>query len=64
VWAEDVGLFQGNDLAIGCRIDQHRIEAIGRAVRGEVAQVGCSEAIGSEILSSPRIVKKFSLMTC
>src|SRR6266581_1498162 len=42
---EDVGLFQANDLAIGFRVDQHRIEAIGRAEWGEVAQVCSGEAI-------------------
>jgi len=40
-----VGLFQTNDLAIGDRVEQHRIQAIGRAVRSVVAQVSSGKAI-------------------
>src|SRR6267378_4687041 len=43
--AKGVGLFQGSDLPIGLRADQHRIEAIGRAPWGEVAQVGTRKAV-------------------
>src|SRR5260370_34924811 len=43
--AKGVGLFKANDLAIGFRVDKHRIEAIGRAEWGEVAQVGTGEDI-------------------
>src|ERR1700674_4698784 len=43
--AKSVGLFQTNDLASGARVDQDRIEAIGRAKRCDVAQVGSGDAI-------------------
>src|ERR1700730_18147451 len=43
--AKDVGLFQANDVAIGFRVEQHRIEAIRRAVWSDVTQVGNGEAI-------------------
>src|SRR5882762_6588649 len=43
--AKSVGLLQANDLAVGGRVEQHGVEAIGRAIWCDVAQVGSGEAI-------------------
>src|ERR1700674_4084850 len=43
--AKGVGLLQGSDLAIGLRGYQHRVQAVGRVVRGDVAQVGCVKTV-------------------
>ncbi len=43
--AKSVSFLQANDLASGARVDQHRIEAIGRAIRGDVAQVGTGDVV-------------------
>ena len=42
---EGVGLFEADDLAPGGRADQHRIEAVRRAIRCYVAQVCSSDAV-------------------
>src|SRR5437870_1320448 len=43
--AKSMGLLQAHDLAMGIRADPHVIEAIGRAVRSKVVQVGDGQDI-------------------
>src|ERR1700730_3821678 len=44
-WTEGVGLFQADDLAPGGRVHQYRVEAIGRAIRRDIAQVGTGKVV-------------------
>ena len=63
---ENVGLFQGGDLAIGLRSYQHRIEAIRRTIGSDVGKVcgvetvfignfainsGCEEVLVDDLLA-------------
>ena len=43
--AKSVSLLQADDLAPGIRVDQYRVEAIGRAIRCDVPQVDSVEVV-------------------